>query len=351
MTGTVGGLSPAADAPALEPGVRASGLATFPRRLTAYVVDAVVGVAVALAPALLLFAGAGDENRWSGPFAVVLSVVVPLAYVGLLWLMAAYGNSPGNALLGIRVVREATGSRPGAGVGLGRLLLRGLLIGDHARGSRVLAAVGLHRSTPRLVGPGCGTVVLARSAVPDYVSAAAAARLPTLAAMSLGGLPEPVPAGVPASVDGTELTGFERPAWDIAPVGAPVAAPVRAAPAASWADRPGGHPAAGRGKPQAHCRQARRRKRSHPVGPPHGVRGPAPGRGAVGTGCHCRGAGVRDSLPGRRSDHTRMRVSPEPMCRPCLRWSAVLDDGRVLTLAVRSCSAATRRSAPGSRPP
>lgn len=322
MTGTIGGSPPAAGEPAPEPGARPSGFATFPRRLAAYLVDAALGGSTAMAPYLLLFAGAGDENRWSVLFAVGLSVVVPLAYGGLLWAMAAYGNSPGNALLGIRVVREGTGTRPGAGVGLGRLLLRSLLIG-------ITLGIGgfspLWDSTGRRRGwwdRACGTVVLARSAVSAYSDAAAAARLPTLAAMSLGGLPEPVPAGVPVSGDGNEPAGFERPAWDIAPVAPPAAAPVRAAPTASWADRPADTPppvpAVTRGTPSG--------PPSDGLAYPHWGAVPA----APGVIAAVPGFGTPS---GPSLDHTRMRVSAEPVVSAGPGWSAVLDDGAVLTVA------------------
>ena len=326
MTGTIGVVSPEAGSSAPRSGFRVPGLATFSRRVTAYVVDVVVGGVVAVAPALLLFAGVRDENRWSGPIAVGLGVVGPLAYAGLLWLMAAYGNSPGNALLGIRVVREATGSRPGAGVGLGRLLLRGLLI------AITLGVAGfspLWDPTGRRRGwwdRGCGTLVLARPAVPDFVVAIAVARPPTLAAMSLGGLPEPGAAGVPASVVGPGPTGFERPAWDIAPVGAPAAPPLRAAPAATWTDRP-----VDAAPPGPRPRLSASPSTTQSAPPPAGSVNPPWGAVPPVTGVIAAVPGF--AIPAEpAADHTRMRVAPEPGVRSTPGWSAVLDDGRVLTL-------------------
>lgn len=336
MTGTIGSSPPATEAPGPDPAARPVGFASFARRLTAFLVDAALGAATAIAPYLLLLAGARDGDLWTVLVAFGLSMVVPLAYIGLLWAMAAYGNSPGNALLGIRVVREGTGSRPGAGVGLGRLLLRGLLIG-------ITLGVGgfspLWDSTGRRRGwwdRACGTVVLARGAVPAYADAAVAARLPTLAAMSLGGLPEPVPAGAPVPGDGTEPTGFERPSWDIMPVRPAGAAPVRTAPAAAWADRPADPPPPG---PAAVRRSAP--SVPPPVPPPSVTPPVSPSGGPIDP--HWAAAppapGVIAAVPGFGTpagpslDHTRMRVSAEPVAPAGPGWSAVLDDGAVLTLA------------------
>ena len=92
--------------PAPEPGAGppgSVGYATFARRSVAYLIDTVVSLATFMAPYLLLLRGARDEDLWSVLAAVVLSVAVPLTYFGVLWALAARGNSPGNALLGIRL--------------------------------------------------------------------------------------------------------------------------------------------------------------------------------------------------------------------------------------------------------
>ena len=55
--------------------------------------------------------------------------LVELGFIVLMLVMAANGSSPGKAMLGIRVVRASTGERPGFGLGLGRLILRSILLG------------------------------------------------------------------------------------------------------------------------------------------------------------------------------------------------------------------------------
>jgi len=283
------------------------GYASFGRRVAAYLLDAVVPALSVTVGCLALFTAAGGDPRPVPWLAVGLLGVVPLAYFVVLWVMAAGGNSPGNALLGIRVVRESTGGKPGAGLGLGRLLLKGLLIGltMFIGGFSPLWDRGGRRKG--WWDSACGTVVLNRDAVADHRSAVSTAQTPSLAAMSLGGLP----VAEPAADDGP--TGFERPAWDVPPVAAPAPRPVAApVPAASWGDRPADRA----GKPT--------------VGPDPTQ--DMPWEAQVAT------SGVIRSVPGaavpaaESVEHTRLKVTRD---RPTdvQGWLAELDDGRTLPLA------------------
>jgi uncharacterized RDD family membrane protein YckC len=308
MIGTVGtGAAPdPADAPPFDaPGAgpaEFTGCSTFGRRVGAYLLDALPPVLFVLAgyPALI-----AAVFREPGPplwLAFLFLGALPLAYVVVLWAMAARGSSPGNALLGIRVVRESTGAPPGVGLGLGRLLLRSLILGVTLY---VAGFSPLWDGTGRRRGwwdSACGTVVLNRDALDSYRAKAGRPEPPSLAAMSLGGLP----AG--------DSAGDERPAWDLPPV-APIPRPGPAAaavPTASWGDRPA-DPAA---VPSP----------SGPAAPDLPWSKPPPASEVI------------QAVPGvvrapEPAEHTRLKVTAEPAPSTAAGWLAALDDGRTLTLA------------------
>ena len=220
----------------VDPGIYAG----FGRRVGAYFIDAIP-------PILIYFVGFGAflaafSSRSSRGVSVslILFVVLPPVYFVVLWAMAAKGSSPGKAMLGIRVVRESSGAFPGAGLGLGRLLLMGLLIS-------VTLYIGgfspLWDASGRRKGwwdSAVGTVVLNLSALQGY---RAGARNP---AQSVGpGAP------VASSVMSSQLQAppmswvapteppppmSNVPEWDLPPARA--ASGTGKVPAASWSDRP-----------------------------------------------------------------------------------------------------------------
>src|SRR6478609_9663952 len=129
MIGTVGGgsvppLPPPAEAwPPPPPTARTGslgpvgfvGYATFGRRVGAYILDAIpylIIAAIGYTWALSAFSAALRGRVVSLSLPYLLLLFGPLLYAVVLWAMAAKGNSPGNALLGIRVVRD-NGALPG----------------------------------------------------------------------------------------------------------------------------------------------------------------------------------------------------------------------------------------------
>ena len=229
--------------------------ATFGRRVGAYLIDGIAPLLFVFLSYAALFAlvRSASSRGASGGFLVIL--LLPLAYFVLLWAMAAKGSSPGKAMLGIRVVRERSGAFPGAGLGLGRLLLEGILISvtfyiagfspfwdnsgrrrawwDTAVGTVVLnlSAVQQYRAvvSGRTVGtaaPAPGARAAATPAVWQGNLTPAPSSPPPPPAMDTPPPPPPPPA--PAGP-------ADRPEWDLVPVKAE-SAPVKA-PAASWSDR------------------------------------------------------------------------------------------------------------------
>lgn len=367
MVGTVGSTPvppspfPVPAPPSGLPGF--AGYATFGRRVGAYVIDAIPSVLMVVIANALFFSSLVHGSVGGAQVSLILIMFCPLAYLIVLWAMAAKGSSPGNAILGIRVVRD-NGAVPGVGLGLGRLLLKGLLIG-------ITFYIGgfspLWDRTGRRKGwwdSACNTVVLDREAVPAYRAAVGAFGSPAIpvdpSSTSIGepsigparqgfadaadpapvepvtippaGPGSPVIAGVPEAVD-------DRPAWDIAPVAphAVVTGPSAPAHAATWGDRPvdsvGSYPAA------------------VPPGPPPPPPAPLP-RHAAPPGPEpvlradlssdlSSESSVITSVPGFGSswvgataadeslDHTRLRVAPQ---EPGSGWIAELDDGRTQTL-------------------
>lgn len=362
--------------------------ATFGRRAAAYVIDGIPYLIIAAIG--YVWALSAISAAWRGystglSLSYLLLLFGPLIYVVVLWAMAAKGNSPGNAILGIRVVREANGAFPGAGLGFGRLLLKGLLIG-------ITCYIGgfspLWDKTGRRKGwwdSACNTVVLDKDAVPAYrafVGAAGAAgvRPPATAYSPADAYPAaeayPVPDDYPAAgrppaepdrqwesdqhfgyppagaAGSTSSTGVsvpaaggmpgvadDRPAWDIAPVQAAdpvVARPQVPTPAANWGDRP----ASGAIGPYATAVAS-----PPPPPPPPPARhaapvDPAPGPGADLPWASASGASVITSVPGfsapsyadqtpeEPAEHTRMRVAPQASGGS--GWTANLDDGRTM---------------------
>jgi uncharacterized RDD family membrane protein YckC len=309
------------------------GYASFGRRVGAYLLDAVLSVLSLMVGYPALFAGVATGSRTALALTVVFIVIVPLAYFILLWAMAARGSSPGNAMLGIRVVRRTTGGKPGAGLGLGRMLIKSLLIG-------VTCYVGgfspLWDSSGRRQGwwdSACGTVVLDRDAVPAYRAAVVGAQPPSLAAVSRSGPPLPVapPAADEAAWGRGPAIVDDRPAWDVPPAPArSVATPTPSVSAASWGDRP------------ADSRQAPSAA-SLPTFVPHPGPEPDPlsdvpwSEPATGTpviqsvpGFGPSSPNSAPNSPAERMDHTRMRVAPQTDATTA--WRAELDDGRSLPL-------------------
>lgn len=361
------------------------GYATFGRRAAAYVIDAIPYLIIAAIG--YVWAVAAISAAWRGyttglSLSYLLLLFGPLIYVVVLWVMAAKGNSPGNAILGIRVVREANGAFPGAGLGLGRLLLKGLLIG-------ITFYIGgfspLWDKTGRRKGwwdSACNTVVLDKDAVPVYRAAAGAAGVhppagayppadaysPAEAYPAPGGYPAAgrpptesdqqwvsdqhfgyPPAGAAGSTSlagegvpaagGMPGTADDRPAWDIAPVQAsdPVGLrPATSAPVATWGDRPA----------DAVTTVAAFAAPPPPPPPPApAARHAAPPTADPGPPADLPWAAVAEpsvisSVPGFRTpasspadespEHTRLRVAPQPTGGS--GWLAELDDGRRLAV-------------------
>lgn len=297
MIGTIGGGPVPAPPPpgsplSAPPGF--AGYATFGRRVGAYLIDAIPSLIISGLAYALFFSAVVGRSAAAANASLILLLVGPLAYFVVLWAMAAKGSSPGNAILGIRVVRESGGGEPGAGLGLGRLLLKGLLIS-------ITFYIGgfspLWDSSGRRKGwwdSACNTVVLDRDAVPAYRAAAGgpgAAGAQPVGYPTPNGYPTPdsfpspeayrAPEAYPPPLDSyaastswppeanpaqqwPQETGFDhalnppggpgapavagwpsiaddRPAWDIPPVHAADPVGVRPAapvPAATWGDRP-----------------------------------------------------------------------------------------------------------------
>lgn len=279
MVGTVGG-APAALAqqpngqayvaePVVYPsgpmGAPAQGLvvdrtiyATFGRRVGAYVIDAIPPILFYVIGYAALFAAILGRSSSGASMGLILLLGLPILYFVILWAMAAKGSSPGKALLGIRVVRENTGAFPGAGLGLGRLVLMGLLIG-------ITLYIGgfspLWDKSGRRKGwwdSAAGTVVLKLSAVQGYRTGVlgytqAGPAATSLAVASLIG-PSPDPASdsyqveappgswpaastLPPPPPSSQTQALsDRPDWDLAPITA--VATAMKVPAASWSDRP-----------------------------------------------------------------------------------------------------------------
>lgn len=348
MIGTIGGGPGSAlpPPPPPPPGPIAAGppgfarYASFGRRVGAYLIDGIAPLIIAVLGYSVLFAAVAGRSTGGLSFSLIVLLVGPIAYFVILWAMAAKGNSPGNALLGIRVVREASGTAPGAGLGLGRLLLKGVLIG-------ITFYIGgfspLWDKSGRRKGwwdTACNTVVLDRDAVPEYRDSIGATQPPSLAAMSMAGLPEPPRDAVPASADpawGRPGPFEDRPAWDL-PAG-PVragAAPAAGGPVASWGDRPAN---AAPPAPPAAVMVTGPTPAPDPLvdgswsAPSPAVPSSAPVIQAVpafGAPTVTRGAPEPDLRP-EPVDHTRMRIAPQVTSTG--EWRADLDDGRRLVVA------------------
>ncbi len=350
-----GGLPPAPPPVIGSPDV--TGYASFGKRSAAYVIDAIPNLILLAIGYSALIAAILGRSIAGTPTGLILVVVGPLVYLVLLWAMAAKGSSPGNAILGIRVIRESTGAQPGVGLGLGRLLLKGLLIG-------ITLTIGgfspLWDKSGRRKGwwdAACGTVVLDRNAVPAYRAAVAQTQPPSLAAMSLSALPHP-------GIAETEFSGWaapkpivdDRPAWDLPPVSAQGRAEPVSMPAASWNDQPFGNdrparadPLPGSGWPGQPASTITRAADSCPdaspspaEAEPHPEARPTdslaaaalirsvPGFVSAGQSPSPAGVGIPPPLEPDRLDHTRMRVAPQAAASPV--WRAALDDGRMLTV-------------------
>jgi len=345
MIGTIGGAPDRADTADPATGsisgpVDGAGLAGFGRRVGAYLIDGIVPAACSTLGFLALITEALSGSTPALALPLVLLVGIPLLYFVVLWVMAARGSSPGNALLGIRVVRASTGQRPGAGLGLARLLLRTLLIG-------VTIGIGgfspLWDSSGRRRGwwdAACDTLVLDRDAVPAYRADAARRRTPSLADLSRSGLPvvdgpaaptpDPAWGRAAAAVD-------DRPAWDLPPIpppSRPAASPAASGPVATWGDRPATVPST---TPPTTAMPA---ARVSGEGPPPAVE-PDPEADPAWSQPVTSGPVIR-AVPRfgsagaseQRLDHTRMRVTPPPTSPPtaALTWRLELDDGRCLPL-------------------
>lgn len=348
MIGTIGGgpesayppppPPPPGAAPAGPPGF--TRYASFGRRVGAYLIDGIPPLIIALIGYSALFAAVAGRSTGGLSISFIVLLAGPLAYFVILWAMAAKGNSPGNALLGIRVVRVVSGAAPGVGLGLGRLLLKGLLIS-------ITFYIGgfspLWDKSGRRQGwwdSACNTVVLDRDAVSEYRAAAMGGQAPSLAAMSMAGLPEPPRDVAPATGDpawGRPSPIDDRPAWDLPPVPAPDrlgAAPVSGGPAASWGDRP----ANAAPPPPAPVMLARAVPAPDPLmdgswsEPSAAVPASAPVIQAVpGFGSpRIAGTPPEADVQPEPVDHTRMRVAPQASSTD--EWRADLDDGRRLVL-------------------
>jgi uncharacterized RDD family membrane protein YckC len=105
----------------------AAGFASFGQRLGAAVIDlvlfGVVAFLVGSFVSLVIIATSGelDDASW-GLVEYVLSIVYYPVALGVEWAFNATGWSPGRAAVGIRIV-AAGGGPPGAGRGLGRVLM------------------------------------------------------------------------------------------------------------------------------------------------------------------------------------------------------------------------------------
>lgn len=339
------------------PGLLAAGppgftrYASFGRRVGAYLIDAVPYLIIlAIGYSALLAAVLGRARvEASLSFSLIVLFVGPIVYFIVMWAMAAKGNSPGNALLGIRVVRESTGAEPGAGLGLGRLLLKGLLIG-------ITFYIGgfspLWDKTGRRQGwwdSACNTVVLDRDAVAEYRAAAAGAQPPSLAVMSSGGLPQYPPAlpePWPASASPAGETGWgqapigdDRPVWDRPPPPPPPPPPAAtpSRPIASWDDRPvdAMPPPMTAAPTSVDARPAAAPPPTREPDPTADPDWPAPSSGGPAVIAAVPGFGSAPAaalIPEPESyDHTRMRVSPQTQTTG--GWRADLDDGRRLVLS------------------
>lgn len=352
MVGTVGGQPVPASSPPPSPAdagptawagpVGFTGYASFGRRVGAYVIDAIPTLVITAIGYSALLAAFLGRSTAAASLSLIVVLAGPIVYFVVLWVMAAKGNSPGNALLGIRVVREASGGEPGAGLGLGRLLLKGLLIG-------ITFYIGgfspLWDSSGRRKGwwdSACGTVVLNRDAVQSYRAAVDGSQPPSLVAMSLTGQPEriepsesaaePVIASAPA-VERVRSTPDDRPEWDIAPVAVPArrvsTQPVTTS-VATWDDRPADPAAADPPAPSASTAVSA-------VSPWRAVPDPIqdlPWSDPAPTAVVIQGVPDRD-LPTVEAeqedlDHTRLRVTPSQVGGS--GWLAELDDGRTLPL-------------------
>lgn len=349
MIGTIGGGSPENQPPPSPQSVAGptpfdgppgfTGYATFGRRVGAYVIDAIPSLIIVAVGYSALFAAILGRSSGGLSTSLIVLLVGPIGYFVVLWAMAAKGSSPGNAMLGIRVVRDSTGAEPGAGLGLGRLLLKGLLIG-------VTCYIGgfspLWDSSGRRKGwwdSACHTVVLDRATVPAYRAAVTGTQPPPPAALSLTGRPEPATVtGVPdePARERAAPAVDDRPEWDVPPVPAPgpVPAPVPASATATWGDRPAESAAGGASgaAPAATPRPA-------PSGPIPDPLQDAPWAEPTSTASLIQAVpGIGSSRPAPAPlmsepeplDHTRMRVTPQSSSTP--GWQAELDDGRVLTV-------------------
>ena len=120
----------------LPPGVR---LASYGQRAAALLLDALFGFLLAIPGIVLIIIGVvRAEDRGSfdgvsttlivlGALLEVAAVIVQLWNQG--WRQGAQGWSWGKQVLRIKLLRIADGQPPSGGVGLGRLLVRGLLGG------------------------------------------------------------------------------------------------------------------------------------------------------------------------------------------------------------------------------
>ena len=255
MVGTVGGSAPATpyhpgDQPlSLQVEPNSSGIvstareisplqstdyASFGRRVGAYIIDAIPPVLIYIVGGATLLAAITGRSRGGVSFAVILFLALPIVYFIVLWAMAAKGSSPGKALLGIRVVRESNGRFPGAGLGLGRLLLMGLLIG-------ITLYIGgfspLWDKSGRRKGwwdSAAGTVVLNLSAIRGYRSMVGVPSETADANVIPPTSPEsPVS---PGSLQDESRGASDVPEWELPLAKAPSMS--TKAPAATWSDRP-----------------------------------------------------------------------------------------------------------------
>ena len=111
-------------------------LATWGQRAAALLLDGLFGALLFIPGFILLVLGAVRANNTGGDAASAILIIVGIllliaALVVQLWnqgwRQGSEGWSWGKQVLRIKLVRVADGRPPGGGVGLGRLLLRGLL--------------------------------------------------------------------------------------------------------------------------------------------------------------------------------------------------------------------------------
>ncbi|HZB51374.1 MAG TPA: RDD family protein [Mycobacteriales bacterium] len=123
--------------PLSPPGYGAPGVhyASWGQRAAALILDGLIGFVVLLPAMILLIIGAvqvDEGNDGAGGALLIVAGVLALAGIGLLlwnqgWRQGAQGWSWGKQIMKIKLVRTTDAQPPGGGLGIGRLLLRGLL--------------------------------------------------------------------------------------------------------------------------------------------------------------------------------------------------------------------------------